>query len=232
MIPGYTAEQIRRAEAPHLEAGEPLMERAAAGLTAVIREVLATRGAAPGAVLVLAGSGDNGGDALFSAASLAGAGVAVRILTTGSRVHEAGLAAAEAAGAFTAERSAEPGSEAFADLVDGVDVIVDGILGIGAGGDPALRGRAREVVAALRPRVLMRRADAPSVVAVDLPSGIGADDGAVPDGVVLPALVTVTFGGAKAGLLLAPGSGLAGRLVVVDIGTADELAREEPAVRV
>ncbi|BDZ51869.1 hypothetical protein GCM10025867_41100 [Frondihabitans sucicola] len=231
MILGYSANQIRQAEAPHLEAGEPLMERAAAGLAAEIRTVLAGRGSEPGTILVLAGSGDNGGDALFASAALASTGVNVRVVTTGDRVHEQGLAAAEAAGAFVAERDAEPESEAFAELLEGVDVVVDGILGIGSGADPALRGRARRVVEAVRPRVLMRMMGASSVVAVDLPSGIGSDDGSVPDPVVLPALVTVTFGAAKAGLLLQPAAGLVGRLVVVDIGIADDLEGVEPLAR-
>jgi NAD(P)H-hydrate epimerase len=55
-------------------------------------------------------------------------------------------------------------------------------------------------------------------VAVDIPSGVGPDDGAVPDPTVLPADLTVTFGGCKAGLLRQPAAGLAGRIVVVDIG--------------
>lgn len=240
MILGYTSDQIRQAEKPHLDAGEPLMQRAAAALAAEIRAVLDGRGARSGTVLVIAGSGDNGGDALFAGASLAAAGVEVRVVTTGERWHEAGLAAAEAAGALVADRRAETSSEAFVALLDGVDVVVDGILGIAPGGDPAghsaegrssaLRGRARDVVEAIRPRVLRRMMGAPSVVAVDLPSGIGADDGSVPDPMVLPALVTVTFGGAKAGLLLPPAAGLCGRIVVVDIGTGSELAALEPAV--
>lgn len=227
--PGYSAEQVRRAEAPLLEAGEPLMRRAAAALADEVRAVLSTRGSVPGVVLVLAGTGDNGGDALFAAASIAAAGTDVRILTTGSRVHDAGLAAAVAAGASADAREAVPGSAEFDGLLEGVDVVVDGILGIGSGGDPALRGRAEEVVEAVRPRVITRMMGAPSVVAVDLPSGVGCDDGSVPEpGAVLPALVTVTFGAVKAGLLLAPASGLAGRVVLVDLGL--DLAGETPLV--
>lgn len=66
------------------------------------------------------------------------------------------------------------------------------------------------------------------VVAVDIPSGIDPDDGSVPDPVVLAADVTVTFGGYKAGLLIAPGSIVAGRVRLVDIGIAGDLARLEP----
>jgi len=67
--------------------------------------------------------------------------------------------------------------------------------------------------------------NAPLVVAVDLPSGIGVDDGTVPDPTVLPANLTVTFGGCKAGLLREPAANLSGRIVVADIGLGDELER-------
>ena len=68
----------------------------------------------------------------------------------------------------------------------------------------------------------------PVVVAVDLPSGIDPDTGAVPDGPVLRADLTVTFGAIKAGLLLTPGSELAGRVRLVDIGL--DLTGVEPVV--
>ncbi|HSP53037.1 MAG TPA: NAD(P)H-hydrate epimerase, partial [Cryobacterium sp.] len=102
-------------------------------------------------------------------------------------------------------------------------VILDGILGTGTSAGPALRGRAREVVAALLP--VLHGDAAPRVVAVDLPSGTGVDDGAVPDPTVLPADLTVTFGGCKPGLLREPAASLAGRIVVADIGIGAELER-------
>jgi NAD(P)H-hydrate repair Nnr-like enzyme with NAD(P)H-hydrate epimerase domain len=62
-----------------------------------------------------------------------------------------------------------------------------------------------------------------------VPSGIGADDGSVPDPMVLPAAVTVTFGAVKAGLLLPPAAGLAGRIRLVEVGL--DLDGVEPLVR-
>lgn len=278
MIRGYSAEQIRAAEEPHLRAGEPLMARAAAGLADVIRQELDARADArahagtPPRVLVLVGSGNNGGDALFAMAQLAASGCDVAVATLGSRVHEEGLAAALAAGArvvgdasggvggssdrdgastASARDEAEgDGASAEALLTRVVaeagrcDVVVDGILGTGAYRSPALRGLARDAVAAVRAVVAERPAAERSgalVVAVDLPSGIDPDTGAVPDGVdaetgearegvVLPADVTVTFGAHKAGLLREPAVGLAGRVVLVDIGLAPDLERVEPLV--
>lgn len=195
--PAYSAADIRAAERALLDAGVPLMARAAAGLAAELR-------ALDGPLLVLAGAGDNGGDALYAAAGLAAEGREVRIVAIGDRVHEEGLAAALGAGA-TAHRPHEARA-----LAEGV-VVVDGILGTGSAGRAALRGPAREVVQALRPLP-------PTVVAVDLPSGVDPDTGEVPDPAVLQAAVTVAFGAMKAGLRREPGASYAGRIVLVELG--------------
>jgi NAD(P)H-hydrate repair Nnr-like enzyme with NAD(P)H-hydrate epimerase domain len=60
---------------------------------------------------------------------------------------------------------------------------------------------------------------------VDLPSGIGPDDGSVHEP-VLPAAVTVTFGAMKTGLLLEPARSVAGRVVLVDLGLGPFLPGE------
>ncbi|MDQ1531885.1 MAG: NAD(P)H-hydrate epimerase [Microbacteriaceae bacterium] len=221
---GFSADQVREAERPLLEAGEPLMARAAAGLAAVVREVLAQRRGGPGRLLVLAGSGNNGGDALFAVAELLHDGGSATVVPLGARLHEAGLAAARSAGAAVLPAGA--GVSDVLALAASADVILDGILGTGAAASPALRPPASDVVAALLPVV----AAGTPVVAVDLPSGIGPDDGAV-TGPVLPALITVTFGAVKAGLLLPPGRDLAGTVRLVDIGLGPRLADVEPLVR-
>lgn len=206
---GYRAADVRAAEQPLLDAGEPLMRRAAAALAAELREL------APARMLVLVGSGDNGGDALFAAAELAAEGVAVDLVATAGRRHAEGAAAAEAAGARWADAAGA------AALAARADVVVDGILGTGTSSSPALRGSAHEVVAGILP--VLEHARRPLVVAVDLPSGIGPDDGAVPDRVVLPADLTVTFGAEKAGLLRDPGARYTGRVVLVDLGLGPHL---------
>ncbi|MCS5723323.1 NAD(P)H-hydrate epimerase [Herbiconiux sp. CPCC 203407] len=245
MTSGYTARQVRDAEAPHLAAGEPLMQRAAHGLATEIRRVLdgasaasAGRGRPPaGGVLLLVGSGDNGGDALFAGAELAASGVEVRAIGVGSRMHEAGSEAAHAAGVRFVETAPEapPGLPA---LLRETAVIVDGILGTGTTADsPALRGAAREVVHGIRAelaalsRELPEGVTGPLVVAVDIPSGIDPDSGETADDIVLPADLTVTFGGVKAGLLRGHGARLAGEVVLVEIGIEGDLAAVEPAVR-
>ncbi|RIJ54010.1 NAD(P)H-hydrate epimerase, partial [Clavibacter lycopersici] len=115
-----------------------------------------------------------------------------------SRVHEAGAARAVAAG-IPITPSDELDDAGLAALGRESALVVDGILGIGTTASPALRGEARRVVAALLP--VVRDAGGPVVVACDIPSGVGCDDGRVPDPTVLPADVTVTFGAGKPGLL-------------------------------
>lgn len=235
---GYGGDQIRAAERPHLDADEPLMQRAADGLARIVGNLLddpAVRpGDGPGSVLLLVGSGDNGGDALFAGARLAAAGRHVTVLRVGSRIHEAGLAAALDAGARLLDDptgpagSAGPAAVATAAALE-ADLVLDGILGIGVRGAAALRSPAREVVDAIRE--LARDQRAPFVVAVDVPSGIDVDTGGIADDHVLHADVTVTFGGVKAGLLAGPGATLAGRIELVDVGIGDELAAVEPLIR-
>lgn len=195
---GYSAAQVRAAEQPLLDAGTPLMRMAAAALAAELRSH------SPNRLLLLVGPGDNGGDALYAGAELAAEGVTVVAVPVADRTHPEATAAARAAGVRFADAAAAAEETRAADLV------VDGILGTGSRG--ALRGPAREVVAAVL------AAGPKSVVAVDLPSGIGADDGAVDDPTVLRADVTVTFGAVKAGLLLDPGRQYAGRVILVDLG--------------
>jgi hydroxyethylthiazole kinase-like uncharacterized protein yjeF len=205
------------------------MQRAAAALAhEVLREIAALHDHPDAAsIVVLAGSGNNGGDALFAAAALAERGCDVAIVQVGSRIHAEGLAAAEVAGAHRIDAA---GAHDVADLAAASAVIVDAILGTGSGGDPALRGFAREVVEALLP--IVEADDGPRVVAVDIPSGINPDDGSAPDPTVLPADVTVTFGAYKAGLLIEPAASLAGDIRLVDIGLGDQLAGMKPRVKV
>ena len=94
----YTAEQIRTAEAPLIAAGVPLMQRAAHALAEVISRELTATGVRD-RILILAGPGSNGGDALFAGAELAARGHGVDILPVSSRIHEPGFQAAQEAGA-------------------------------------------------------------------------------------------------------------------------------------
>jgi hydroxyethylthiazole kinase-like uncharacterized protein yjeF len=178
------------------------MQRAAAGLASVSAGLITK---VPGSrVVVLAGSGDNGGDALFAGARLAGRGAAVLAVTAGSRVHEQGAAALRAAGG----RVAGSDDDAVPAAIGAADLILDGLLGIGGRGGLREPQASLAALAALSPAV---------VVAVDLPSGVDADTGVV-EGPAIQADVTVTFGTLKPGLLIDPGAGHAGVVELIDIG--------------
>lgn len=217
MLHSWTSAQVRAAEEPLLATGVPLMERASFALAgAVTRRLRERRGGVLGArVVLLVGPGNNGGDALHAGAYLRRRGVDVLALTLAPRVHDEGRAALLAAGGRT-RAVVDDDVAAAARAAAGADVVVDGILGLGArpGG---LTGTAARLVGLLVGSTAVADEGAPLVVAVDAPSGIGVDDGSA-DGTVLPADVTVTFGAAKPGLLLPPAAHLAGELEVVDIG--------------
>ncbi|MFF8313995.1 NAD(P)H-hydrate dehydratase [Streptomyces lydicus] len=200
MRTAYSVATVRAAE-QELMARLPegtLMQRAAAGLAAACAELL---GRVYGSrVVLLVGSGDNGGDALYAGARLArrGAGVAA-VLLSPERAHRGGLAALRRAGGRISADA--PRDLAWADLV------VDGIVGIGGRG--GLRPEAAELARAAR--------ESAPVVAVDLPSGVDADSGEV-HGEAVRADATVTFGAYKPGLLIDPARERAGALRLVDIG--------------
>ncbi|MBO8195453.1 NAD(P)H-hydrate dehydratase [Streptomyces oryzae] len=217
MRTGYGVETVRAAERA-LMARLPegaLMRQAAAGLAAACGQLLGrTYGTR---VVLLVGSGDNGGDALYAGARLArrGAGVTA-VLLAPERAHEGGLAALRAAGGrvrvapgAVVEGVAEP----VGDIVARADLVVDGIVGIGGKG--GLRPAAVELAD------LVREAGVP-VVAVDLPSGVDAGTGEVP-GPALEARATVTFGAYKPGLLIDPAREYAGAVRLVDIGLGPQL---------
>lgn len=199
----YTVEQVREAERT-LMATLPegtLMQRAAAGLATACADYLARVYGAR--IAVVAGSGDNGGDALYAGARLARRGARIDVvLPNPERAHEPGLAAVRAAGGRVA------GPESYEAVLARADLIVDGIVGIG--GKPGIRPDA----AAIWDRVEAHRVP---VVAVDAPSGIDVDTGEAPRRHVRADL-TVTFGTHKIGQLVDPGASASGAVHLVDIG--------------
>ncbi|MFJ5863232.1 NAD(P)H-hydrate dehydratase [Streptomyces parvus] len=204
----YSVETVRAAEAALMQRlpEGALMQRAAAGLAAACGDLLRRNGRVYGArVLLLVGSGDNGGDALYAGARLARRGAGVRaLLLAPDRAHPGGLAAFRAAGGQVVGGP---------DGLGVLDLVVDGITGIGGRG--GLREDATELV-----HTVTR--DRTPVISVDLPSGVEADTGEV-HGEAVRADATVTFGTYKPGLLIDPAAEHAGALRLVDIGLGPEL---------
>ncbi|MFG1654057.1 NAD(P)H-hydrate dehydratase [Micromonospora sp. NPDC049275] len=201
-----------------------LMQRAAAGLARRAALLLGERGGVYGGrVLLLVGSGDNGGDALYAGERLARRGVEVSaLLLTPGRAHAAGLAALRAAGGRLVDRPAGP-----------VDLVLDGIVGIGGAG--GLRASADELVQRLDD-LRGRDGGRATVLAVDVPSGVAVDTGHVPLSTsgrptAVRADVTVAFGALKPALVVGPAAALAGEVELVDIGLRPWL-RGTPALRV
>ncbi|WP_336028131.1 NAD(P)H-hydrate dehydratase [Geodermatophilus sp. FMUSA9-8] len=208
MIGLSTAAEVRAAEDVLLAATREgaLMQRAATGLAVVCLRLL---GRAHGTrVTLLVGAGNNGGDALFAGAQLAARGARVTaVLLDADRAHPAGLAALRRAGGRVTGPEGPDG-------LDRADLVLDGIVGIGG------RGGLRTEAA----RLAQRAATGPGLtVAVDVPSGVDADTGAV-EGAAFAAVHTVTFGAVKPGLVVGEGRGYAGTVHLVDIGLAPHLA--------
>lgn len=205
MRAAHRVEDIRAAESKLIadlraagQGVDVLMQRASTGLATACAALL---GRVYGArVVLLVGSGDNGGDALYAGAQLARRGARVdALLLTPDRAHPRGLSALRLAGGRVVEDAA---------VLDRADLVLDGIVGIGASG--GLRPAAATLAE--------RAADGPGlVVGVDLPSGVDADTGEIP-GPAVRAHATVTFGTWKPALLVDPAAGLAGATTLVDIG--------------
>jgi hydroxyethylthiazole kinase-like uncharacterized protein yjeF len=189
------------------EQGLPLATMMRAAGAAVARE-LAER-VPEGDLAVLAGAGNNGGDGWVAARDLHAAGRAVRVLTLRDPSELSGIAADAAREAIAAGVAWSVPAVPFPpDLLAGTSGVVDALLGIGGSG--ALRGPLPAWVDAAN-------SSGAFVLAVDIPTGIGADGGTVM-GPAIEADCTVTFTAPKLGLVVYPAAGFAGEVVLADIG--------------
>lgn len=161
-----------------------------------------------GPVVAVVGSGNNGGDALVALRSLHAWGRDVAFVTAGSTDPDAALLADFDVARLDPDRV----GTAFG----GAAVLLDGILGTGASGEP------REPAAAIIRS--MNDVGCP-IVALDIPSGVDPTTGRVP-GIAVNATATIMFGWPKTGALFQPGRSHCGRLVAVEIGFPP-LARDE-----
>jgi hydroxyethylthiazole kinase-like uncharacterized protein yjeF len=179
------------------------MQRAATGLATVCLRLLDT--VYGRRVVLLVGTGNNGGDALFAGTQLARRGARVSaVLLDPDRAHAAGRTALRRAGG----RLLTAGTEDAVAVIRRADLVLDGMLGIGGRG--GLRPDAAELAR-------LAGESAALTVAVDVPSGIDADTGAV-QGLAFPAMHTVTFGAVKRGLVVGEGRAYAGEIHLIDIG--------------
>jgi NAD(P)H-hydrate epimerase len=166
-------------------------------------------------VVILAGSGNNGGDGLVVGEHLAQEGAQVSVYLTKERAKDdSNLEKLRARNLIIAVWDQDQRARVLINLIDSSDIIVDAILGTGF--ELPLKGIAKKLLAKVK-KSLEKREKRPYIVAVDCPSGVDCDTGQIA-AEALPADLTVTLAAAKPGLLIGPGASSVGKLVVGDIG--------------
>lgn len=179
----------------------------------------------PHKVVVLAGTGNNGGDGLVIARWLINRGKSVQVLVVGS---ESGLSPTTRANArilqnynaevsFSENLSKSLDQKSFAHH----DLLVDALIGVGISGP--VRGEYRRIIKQVNGSNI-------TVASVDLPSGLPADSGN-PPGVCIKADLTITMGFPKIGSLLPPGPEYVGNLQVASVGYPKPLLNEFDKIR-
>ncbi len=210
MIPVLTAEDVRRQDAACEARGITtsfLMGNAGFAVARAARELLG--GTYGRRIVVVCGRGNNAGDGLVAGRWLHAWGAHISaVMTLGDELQGA---AREALAGF-------PGRVRGAGEIereqDRADLIVDALFGVGLSRPP--EGAAAAAIERLT-------TEPARVLAVDLPSGVHADTGALVGGRAVRAATTVTLGGMKPGLMFEPGRSHAGRVQVADIGIPDDL---------
>ncbi|MCP1572283.1 hydroxyethylthiazole kinase-like uncharacterized protein yjeF [Herbaspirillum rubrisubalbicans] len=206
----YSVAEIRQVEQAALSALPPytLMQRAGAAIAEQAQQLLCSATASSPSVLILAGPGNNGGDALEAACLLEEAGIEVSV-----QLHaDPSRQPPDACRALARAREAE--IQLIDDLSDAAlraqswALVIDGLFGIGL---------ARAPGPALRPIIDYVNSLRCPVLSIDVPSGLDADTGSIVggrDGVAVQATHTITFIGDKPGLHTCDGSDHSGHIVV------------------
>jgi hydroxyethylthiazole kinase-like uncharacterized protein yjeF len=205
--------------------GEALMEHAGTAVAAAARALLVFNAREGRPILIMAGPGNNGGDGFVAARRLAGWGVPVIAVLVSSDerpgTHDAARNWKRLDGLANVTCVHAPVARDVAILGQGIEkagVIVDALLGIGAG------GRLREPIRSAVEVIRHGRAAGVPVLSVDAPTAVDLTSGDPSDPVVRADL-TVTFHRPKTGLMAKPGKSLAGRILVAPIGIPPEADR-------
>ncbi|MCR5833073.1 MAG: NAD(P)H-hydrate dehydratase [Selenomonadaceae bacterium] len=173
-------------------------------------------------ICVLAGSGNNGGDALVAARYLANAGARVKIFLGGDKTHHteslnAQLKILRAMSIESQQLESDRAWERLQVTLRFSELIVDGIIGTGFSGK-------------LRPGALrlirLVNAAKKSVVSIDIPSGVNSETGEVGE-IAINADCTVALGLPKVGHYICPGASYVGKLLIDDIGLPADLLTDE-----
>ena len=212
----FSAEKMRSLDRRTIdEYGIPgivLMENAGSALTREIQRFVS--GMHNPEFVILAGKGNNGGDAFITAGQLFAKHYPVALFMA-ARPDELAGDAAEAFEALPQTLKEQILFDFSADALGENSVIVDGLLGTG------IRGPLREPFATW---IRIVNDSRNPVVAIDIPSGLNADDGSAD--LCITADLTVTMAAVKTGMLLRKGPNASGRIVVAPIGIPDRYLEE------
>jgi NAD(P)H-hydrate epimerase len=219
-----TAAQMRQLEERAEAAGisiHQLMENA--GLATAQEGWMLLGTLADRVVLVLVGPGNNGGDGLVAARHLSDWGAETRVYLTRARTQDDNLLQLEQRGLQVLNADSDPDLSLLDQSLSASHLVIDALLGTGqARPIEGTIGSILNRLAAVRAKPL-----APKLLAVDLPTGLNSDTGAVDPHTVTPD-ETVTFGVPKIGLYCLPGSSHSGRIETVDIGIPQEATADLP----
>jgi hydroxyethylthiazole kinase-like uncharacterized protein yjeF len=196
-----SCEEMKTAEEAAFARGvqaEDLMEEAGRGIAEIVRQFHRM----PGICSVFCGKGHNAGDGLVAARYLAGSGWSIDIQFA---CPEAMLSA------LTAKKLKELPRPISSNRAGNSKIVLDGLLGIGARGEP--RG---EIAESIRSLNRVRREEGAWVLAIDIPSGLDGDTG-VPASTCVEADLTATIACAKMGLVADTATNVVGRLAVVGL---------------
>jgi hydroxyethylthiazole kinase-like uncharacterized protein yjeF len=237
-----TTEEMRRIERETDAGGvsyATMMENAGRAVAETCQRI----GVTDKRMLVLVGPGNNGGDGLVAGRYLHDAGAFVTFYIWKRSVEgdeNFRLAIERDLPVFWAEE--DDGFATLRRLLGQAHVIIDALLGTGA--DRPIGGSLKEILTVVKESIVERKEPKgtealfspslpsfaalpsfPFVVAVDVPTGLNCDTGAI-DPAAVPADLTVTFGFPKRGQFLFPGADYVGQLIVADIEIPPHLAND------
>ena len=221
----HIRELDRRAMEEFSIPGAVLMENAGTG---AVRLLLENTPETTGGVVIVCGTGNNGGDGFVMARHLANHGIDVRVFVTGTldtvRAGEStqNLDTIKKMNIAVAPITADEDILALSDAVTRFPVVVDAVFGTGL--DREVTGRIGRVIDCINDA----GNDGKTVFSVDIPSGIHADTGSVL-GRAVRADITCTFALAKPGQLVHPGAAHTGKLYLLDISIPRPLIDATPA---